>query len=168
MGKGHGIAQVRERYIFIKGRGTSLRIGKFDRCRSNSTWLWVITSISFLYPHSNSIFPGSDDDSVEFEHFPGYPWLVCLIKSISNSNNPLHPNISRHVCYTFLYTIPGSISVSGQLPTYPNINPNLLSIDCCWVRGGVGGQFPRYWYWSQFLRYWKGEISPIVKNFFSC
>ena len=40
----------------------------------------------------------------------------------------------------------GSISVSEQLPTYPfpesNINPNLLSIDCCWVRGGVGGQLP--------------------------
>ena len=24
-----------------------------------------------------------------------------------------------------------SISVSGQLPTYPYPNPNLLSIDCC-------------------------------------
>ena len=47
---------------------------------------------------------------------------------------------------------PGSISVSGQLPTYPSPNPtftpNLLSIDCCWVRGGVGGQLLRYWYWS--------------------
>ena len=39
----------------------------------------------------------------------------------------------------------GSISVSGQLPTYPSPN----SIDCRWVRGGVGGQLPRYWYWSQ-------------------
>ena len=39
----------------------------------------------------------------------------------------------------------GSISVSGQLPTYPSPN----SIDCRWVRGGVGRQLPRYWYWSQ-------------------
>ena len=46
----------------------------------------------------------------------------------------------------------GSITVSGQLPTYPspnpNINPKLLSIDCYWVNGGVGGQLPRYWCWS--------------------
>ena len=31
------------------------------------------------------------------------------------------------------------------LPTPPltNIYLNLLSIDCCWVKGGVGGQLPR-------------------------
>ena len=29
-------------------------------------------------------------------------------------------------------------------PPPPNINPNLSSIDCCQVRGGVGGQLPRY------------------------
>ena len=27
----------------------------------------------------------------------------------------------------------------------------MLSIYCCWVRGGAGGQLPRYWYWSIFL-----------------
>ena len=49
----------------------------------------------------------------------------------------------------------GSISVSGQLPTYHSPNPKLtLScyqltiIACYWVRGGVGGQLPRHWYWS--------------------
>ena len=26
----------------------------------------------------------------------------------------------------------------------PNINPNLFSVDCCWVRGGVGAHFLRY------------------------
>ena len=36
-------------------------------------------------------------------------------------------------------------------PPQPNINLNLLSIDCCWVWGGVGGQLSRYWYWSQNL-----------------
>ena len=45
--------------------------------------------------------------------------------------------------------IQGSTSVSEQLSTYPpppqpNINPNLLSIDFSWVRGGVGGQLPGY------------------------
>ena len=33
----------------------------------------------------------------------------------------------------------GSISVSGQLPTYPS--PNLTSQGQCCVRGGVSGQF---------------------------
>ena len=37
------------------------------------------------------------------------------------------------------------------IPPQPNINPKFLSIDCCWVRGGVGGQLPRYWYWSQII-----------------
>ena len=44
-----------------------------------------------------------------------------------------------------------SIWATAHLPLpLPNINLNLLSIDCCWVRGGVGGQLPRYWYWSRF------------------
>ena len=39
----------------------------------------------------------------------------------------------------------GSISVSGQLPTYPSPNPTLtLTV----VGLGQLGQFPRYWYWS--------------------
>ena len=43
--------------------------------------------------------------------------------------------------------ISGSRSVSEKLRTYPspplplpNINPNLLSVDCRWVKGGVGTQ----------------------------
>ena len=39
-------------------------------------------------------------------------------------------------------------SVSEQLSTYPSpkptLNPNLLSVDCCWVKGGVGVQLLRY------------------------
>ena len=34
-------------------------------------------------------------------------------------------------------------TVHQPLPL-PNINLNLLSIDCCWVRGRVVGQLPRY------------------------
>ena len=42
-----------------------------------------------------------------------------------------------------------SIWETAHLPLpKPNINLNLLSIDCCWIRGGVDGQLPRYWYWS--------------------
>ena len=44
---------------------------------------------------------------------------------------------------------------TAHLPLpWPNINPNLLFFDCCWVRGGVGVQFLRYWHWlkmSYFL-----------------
>ena len=42
------------------------------------------------------------------------------------------------------------MSVSGQLRTYaptPPLTqhyPNLFSVDCCWVRGGVGAQSSRY------------------------
>ena len=32
---------------------------------------------------------------------------------------------------------PESMSLYEQLGTYPNINPNLLSVNWCWVRGGV-------------------------------
>ena len=41
----------------------------------------------------------------------------------------------------------GSISVSGKLHTYPSPNPAVtltyLLIIKCWVRGGVGAQFPK-------------------------
>ena len=46
----------------------------------------------------------------------------------------------------------GSISVSGQLPTYPSPNPTTVNWWQVRVRGGVGGQFPRYWYWSRISR----------------
>ena len=50
------------------------------------------------------------------------------------------------------WSLPGiniSIWATAHLPLpQPNINPKLLSIDCCRVRGGVGGLLPRYWYWS--------------------
>ena len=36
--------------------------------------------------------------------------------------------------------------ILAKIYTYVNINPNLLSIDYCWVKGGVGGQFPRHSY----------------------
>ena len=43
------------------------------------------------------------------------------------------------------------MTVSEQLRTYPpslpNINPDLISVDCCWARGGVGAQLHRYWHW---------------------
>ena len=47
-------------------------------------------------------------------------------------------------------------SAKEPLVTYPSPNPTLTlqsSIDCCWVRGGVGWQLFRYWYWSQLSRY---------------
>ena len=47
-----------------------------------------------------------------------------------------------------------SISVSEQPRTYPpppssppKMNPNLSLVDCCWVKGGVSAQLPRYWLW---------------------
>ena len=65
-------------------------------------------------------------------------------------------------CVDLKYRIFESISVSGQLPTYPSPNPTLtltcyinycyLSIDCCWARGGVDGQLSRYWYWYEFFK----------------
>ena len=56
--------------------------------------------------------------------------------------------------FVFLLTLSpylGSICVSEQTthlpPLPPNINPNLLSVDCSWVKGGVSVQLPRYWLW---------------------
>ena len=57
-------------------------------------------------------------------------------------------------CYNWqpLYNLLGSMSVSGQLWTFPSPNPtvtlNLLSVDCFWVREGVGGLLLRQWHWS--------------------
>ena len=49
-----------------------------------------------------------------------------------------------------------SMSVSEQLWTSPSPDPKLLrtcnlnlSVGCCWLRGGVGVQWRRYWYRSQ-------------------
>ena len=80
------------------------------------------------------------------------------------------------------YGIKGSISVSGKLRTYPSPNPTVtltyLLIMTCWVRGGVGAQFPRNWYWSGlshgdtklpdygtlFLIIWETSIPIAVLN----
>ena len=43
----------------------------------------------------------------------------------------------------------------------------MLSIDYCWVRGGVGGQLHRYWYWSAMfndLLSRKYKLLPINTN----
>ena len=41
----------------------------------------------------------------------------------------------------------GSLYVSGKLPTYPSpkltLTLNFSLKEKCWLRGGVGGQFPR-------------------------
>ena len=56
-----------------------------------------------------------------------------------------------HRCLLKSFGINISIWATANLPlAKPNINPNLLSIDCCWVKGRVGGRLPRYWYWSRF------------------
>ena len=39
-----------------------------------------------------------------------------------------------------LLRVYGSKSVPEQTIPWPNINPNLLSVDCCWVRVGFGTQ----------------------------
>ena len=45
------------------------------------------------------------------------------------------------------YQYLGNCPPTPPLTQHPNIN--LLSIDYCWVRGGVGGQLPRYLYWPE-------------------
>ena len=44
---------------------------------------------------------------------------------------------------------------SNCIPTSPltNINSNLLSDDCCWVRGWVGAQMLGYWHWSPKFKF---------------
>ena len=55
--------------------------------------------------------------------------------------------------FVFLLTLSpylGSICVSEQPRTYPplpNINPNLLSVDCGWDKRGTSAQLPRYLLW---------------------
>ena len=49
-----------------------------------------------------------------------------------------------------------SLYVSGKLPTYPSHNPSIINAYFsltakCWLKGGVGGQFPRNVLWSQNL-----------------
>ena len=41
-----------------------------------------------------------------------------------------------------------SFCVSRKLPNYPSPNPTLALWTKCWVRGGVGGEFPRNAIWS--------------------
>ena len=48
----------------------------------------------------------------------------------------------------------------GNCPPTPP-NPTLTP-DCCWVRGGVSGQFPRYWYWSEISCLWLKKISEYI------
>ena len=58
-----------------------------------------------------------------------------------------------------------SIWATGHLPLpWPNINLKLLSIDCCWVRGGVGEQLPRYWYWSEVTIYRSNFSVKFIKS----
>ena len=71
----------------------------------------------------------------------------CLENSyINNSESHPLPVLPKP------WSLPGiniSIWATAHLPLpQPNINPKLLSIDCCWFRGEVGGLLPRYWYWS--------------------
>lgn len=54
----------------------------------------------------------------------------------------------------------GSKSVAKQLRNYPtpsppltNSNPNLLTVDCCWVRGGVGNLSKRAPFPCPYLRF---------------
>ena len=39
------------------------------------------------------------------------------------------------------------MSVSAQLRSYPSLNPT-LTVDHCWIRGGISAQLLRYWNWS--------------------
>ena len=56
-----------------------------------------------------------------------------------------HYNMIWFYQLSFWININISIWATAHLPLpKPNIDPNLISIDCCWVRGGVGGQLPRY------------------------
>ena len=76
----------------------------------------------------------------------GRSWYVLLVyscftaKQVCPVRNPL-PKFDR------VGEIIGSILVSGKLPTYPSPKPTLSLTSHlrakCWIRGGVGGQFPR-------------------------
>ena len=63
-------------------------------------------------------------------------WLVGLLRR--KDGCPVSRDDRVFVTYNETF---GSMSASEQLRT--NINPHLLSVDCCWVKGGVGAQLPR-------------------------
>ena len=77
--------------------------------------------------------------------------MLLYFKDIMNVTKKLWINIS--------------IWATGHLPLpWPNINLKLLSIDCCWVRGGVGEQLPRYWYWSEVTIYRPNFSVTFIKS----
>lgn len=58
-----------------------------------------------------------------------------------------------------------SIGETAHLPLpLPNINPNLLSVNCCWIRGWVGAQLLRYRHSSSFFSSHFQSITNIKKN----
>ena len=53
-------------------------------------------------------------------------------------------------CHVYFW-IKISIWETAHLPLpLPNINPHLLSVDCRWVKGGVGKQLLECGHWSRF------------------
>ena len=51
-------------------------------------------------------------------------------------------------CITRFDTRDQYLSNFAPTPPWPNNDPNSLSVDCCWFRGGVGAQLLRYSDWS--------------------
>ena len=42
---------------------------------------------------------------------------------------------------------------------------NQYQYNCCWGRGGLGGQLPRYWYWSHFFNLnFRGFLYKFIKG----
>ena len=61
---------------------------------------------------------------------------------------------------------PGPWPVCYKFPTYPSlndVNTNFLLGAKCWLRGGVGGQFPRILHWRFFVVI-KGSVLPSYKE----
>ena len=86
---------------------------------------------------------------------------IYLLAHICNKFN-LKQQASNHILKYWQRRGEGLMS-PGSLPLpWPNVNPDLLSVDCCWVRegvgalsndcywvgGGVGALLLRYWHWS--------------------
>ena len=77
--------------------------------------------------------------------------------------------IQKVTCINMLCSTPFSKTNLYPLPL-TNINPNLLSVDCCWVREGAGVQLPRYWHWfktfiqklSKPTTKWKWSLLMVV------
>ena len=68
-------------------------------------------------------------------------------RTTNNNQNLCNMNLKN---YTKNFQIIINIRATAPLPLpWPNINPNLLLDDCCWVRGGVGARFLRHWHWSK-------------------